>query len=119
VRGRHRKAPTHGRPKLLLGAGIALLSSPWPSASPWLQPTPPWPRSTPAPPPAELAGADAVPEETARLLAGGLASHLSGRVLAGEAEGLHESHELLLHYLLAPSFAATSHSAEERRARRQ
>lgn len=71
------------------------------------------------PPPAELAGADAVPEETARLLAGGLSSHLSGRVLAGEAERLHESHELLLHYLLAPSFAATSHSAEERRARRQ
>jgi AcrR family transcriptional regulator len=52
------------------------------------------------PPAAELAGG-AVPEETARLLAGGLASHLSGRVLAGEAERLPESHELLLGYVLA------------------
>jgi AcrR family transcriptional regulator len=53
------------------------------------------------------------PEETARLLAGGLASHLSGRVLAGEAERLSESHELLLGYLLAAS-PATSRSAGER-----
>jgi hypothetical protein len=44
-----------------------------------------------------------VPEETARLLAGGLVSHLSGRVLAGEAERLPELHQLLLAYLLAPS----------------
>jgi AcrR family transcriptional regulator len=41
-------------------------------------------------------------EETARLLAGGLASHLSGQILAGKAEQLPESHDLLLSYLLAP-----------------
>jgi AcrR family transcriptional regulator len=52
-----------------------------------------------------------VPEETARLLAGGLVSHLSGRVLAGEAERLAESHELLLQYLLAPSLPAASTAA--------
>ena len=52
------------------------------------------------------AGRRSVPEETARLLAGGLASHLSGRVLAGEAERLPELHDLLLRYLLAPSLAA-------------
>lgn len=40
-------------------------------------------------------------EETARLLAGGIASHLSGRVLAGQAERLPGDHELLLQYLLA------------------
>ncbi len=54
-------------------------------------------------------------EETARLLADGLASHLSGRVLAGEAERLPEAHDLLLRYLLAPHEAAVS-SADERRA---
>jgi len=53
-------------------------------------------------PPAELPGGEVVPEETLRLLAGGLASHLSGRVLAGEAERLVEDHDLLLGYLLAP-----------------
>ena len=47
-------------------------------------------------------GGEVVPEETVRLLAGGLASHLSGRVLAGEAERLAEDHDLLLQYLLAP-----------------
>lgn len=61
----------------------------------------------------ERAGA-AVPEEIARLLAGGLASHLSGRVLAGEAERLAESHDLLLGYLLAATSPATSRSADER-----
>lgn len=62
------------------------------------------------------AGAVAVSPETARLLAGGLASHLSGRVLAGEAERLPESHDLLLGYLLAPVLPAASRSANERRA---
>jgi AcrR family transcriptional regulator len=60
----------------------------------------------------------AAQEETTRLLAGGLASHLSGRVLAGEAERLPESHELLLGYLLAPSAPAASRSADQRRAER-
>jgi len=66
-------------------------------------------------PPAD-AGTDAsaMPEETSRLLAGGLASHLSGRVLGGEAEHLAESHDLLLGYLLAGSSQATSRSADER-----
>lgn len=53
-------------------------------------------------PPAELG---AVSEEMPRLLAAGLVSHLSGRVLAGEAERLADSHGLLLQYLLAPSLA--------------
>ncbi|MGC1164777.1 MAG: TetR/AcrR family transcriptional regulator [Solirubrobacterales bacterium] len=69
------------------------------------------------PPAAELARAS-VPEETARLLAGGLASHLSGRVLVGEAERLPESRGLLLSYLLAPS-QAISRSADERLAERR
>jgi AcrR family transcriptional regulator len=59
-------------------------------------------------PPAALPGGEGMPEETARLLAGGLASHLSGRVLAGEAERLPQDHELLLQYLLAPSRSAAS-----------
>lgn len=63
---------------------------------------------------AELPGREAISEETARLLAGGLASHLSGRVLAGEAERLPESHELLLQYLLVPSLPAASSAAGER-----
>ena len=54
-------------------------------------------------------------EETARMLAGGLASHLSGRILAGEAELLPELHDSLLQYLLAPSLAALR-TADERRA---
>jgi AcrR family transcriptional regulator len=61
-----------------------------------------------------LRGGEGLSEETARLLAGGLASHLSGRVLAGEAERLPESHELLLQYLLAPSLPAASSAAAER-----
>lgn len=62
-------------------------------------------------PPAELAGGEVVPEETLRLLAGGLASHVSGRVLAGEADRLAEDHDLLLRYLLAPSQGADAHVA--------
>lgn len=57
-------------------------------------------------PPSELSGGEVVPEETLRLLAGGLASHLSGRVLAGEAERLSEDHDVLLGFLLAPTQAA-------------
>lgn len=60
-------------------------------------------------------GQGAVSEETARMLAGGLASHLSGRVLAGEAEKLPELHDLMLQYLLAPSLAALR-TTDERRA---
>lgn len=56
-----------------------------------------------------------VSAETALMLAGGLASHLSGRILAGEAERLPELHDALLRYLLAPSLAAL-HTADERRA---
>lgn len=62
-------------------------------------------------PAAELSKGEVVSEESTRLLAGGLASHLSGRVLAGEAERLPESHELLLQYLLVPSIAATPSAA--------
>jgi len=62
-------------------------------------------------PPAELPGGERVPEETPRLLAGGLASHLSGRVLAGEAELLGEDRDLLLEYLFAPSLAANARVA--------
>ena len=69
-------------------------------------------------PAAEAVGGEAVTMETWRLLAGGLTSHLSGRLLAGEAERLPESHDLLLSYLLAPFLAATSRSADERRAER-
>lgn len=62
------------------------------------------------------AGADGeVSEETARMLAGGLASHLSGRILAGGAERLPELHDPLLQYLLAPSLAALR-TTDERRA---
>jgi AcrR family transcriptional regulator len=67
-------------------------------------------------PPTEIPGGEAVPEETRRLLAGGLASHLSGRVLAGEADRLPGDHDLLFQYLLAPSSAATPRSANQRRA---
>ncbi len=62
-------------------------------------------------PPAELPGGERVPEETLRLLAGGLTSHLSGRVLAGKAERLGEDRDLLLEYLLAPSLAANARVA--------
>jgi AcrR family transcriptional regulator len=57
-------------------------------------------------PPAELPGGEVVPVETLRLLAGGLASHVSARVLAGEAERLPQDHDLLLGFLLAPTQAA-------------
>jgi AcrR family transcriptional regulator len=62
-------------------------------------------------PPTEAPGGEAVPEETLRLLAGGLASHLSARVLAGEGERLGEDHDLLLQYLLAPTVAANARVA--------
>jgi AcrR family transcriptional regulator len=63
------------------------------------------------PPGAEASSGDAIAEETARLLAGGLASHVSGRVLAGEAERLPDDRDLLLQYLLAPSLAAGARAA--------
>jgi AcrR family transcriptional regulator len=65
-------------------------------------------------PPADV-GAGVVSEETARMLAGGLASHLSGLILAGEAERLPALHDALLRYLLAPSLAALR-TTDERRA---
>jgi AcrR family transcriptional regulator len=70
------------------------------------------------PPPAGFGGDQVVSAQTARLLAGGLTSHLSGRVLAGEAERLPESHDLLLQYLLSPSLPAASRDAGERLAAR-
>jgi AcrR family transcriptional regulator len=69
-------------------------------------------------PPAELAAGGPVSAETLRLLAGGLVSHLSGRVLAGEAERLPESRDLLLRYLLASLLPTASSSTGERRAAR-
>lgn len=57
----------------------------------------------------------ALSAETARMLAGGLASHLSGQILGGEAERLSELHGPLLQYLLAPSLAALR-TTDERRA---
>jgi AcrR family transcriptional regulator len=62
-------------------------------------------------PAAEIPGGEVVPEETLRLLAGGLASHVSGRVLAGDAERLPEDHDLLLGFLLAPTQAADARVA--------
>jgi hypothetical protein len=54
-------------------------------------------------PPAGAPGREDVSPESTRLLAGGLVSYLSGRVLAGEAEKLPDAHDFLLEYLLAPS----------------
>jgi AcrR family transcriptional regulator len=62
-------------------------------------------------PSAEVRGGEVVPEETLRLLAGGLASHVSGRVLAGDAERLPENHDLLIEFLLAPTQAADARVA--------
>ena len=53
-------------------------------------------------------GDGAIDAELARLLAGGLASYIAGRILAGEVERLPDHHNVLLEYLLAPS-QATSH----------
>jgi AcrR family transcriptional regulator len=60
------------------------------------------------PPSAELPVGREISKETARLLAGGLASHLSRRVLAGEAERIAEDYDLLLQYLLAPYETASA-----------
>jgi AcrR family transcriptional regulator len=60
--------------------------------------------------PVDLASGE-LPDETLRLLAGGLASHVSGRVLRGEAERLPEDHDLLLGFLLAPTQAADARVA--------
>ncbi|HEX5414423.1 MAG TPA: TetR/AcrR family transcriptional regulator [Chloroflexota bacterium] len=46
-------------------------------------------------------GRNPLPPGTARLLAGGLTSYVSGRILAGEAGGLPASRDLLLGYLFA------------------
>jgi AcrR family transcriptional regulator len=54
------------------------------------------------PSPEELLGGEPISEETARLLAGGLASYISGQLLAGESARLPELHDPLLQYLLAP-----------------
>lgn len=62
-------------------------------------------------PPGVLPGGEVMPEETLRLLAGGLVSHLAGRVLAGEAERLGDDHTLLLEYLLVPSLATDARVA--------
>lgn len=62
-------------------------------------------------PPSDPPGRERVPEETLRLLAGGLASHISGRVLAGEGERLGDDHDLLLAYLLASSTTANARLA--------
>ncbi len=62
-------------------------------------------------PPPELPGGEVVPEETLRLLAGGLTSHLSARVLAGEAEQLGRDHDPLLRFLLVPMQAADARVA--------
>ena len=62
-------------------------------------------------PSAGMSGGEVVPEETLRLLAGGLASHVSARVLAGEAERLPQDHDLLLGFLLAPTQAADARVA--------
>jgi AcrR family transcriptional regulator len=63
--------------------------------------------------PPSAGGTETVSEETARLLAGGLASHLSGRVLAGEAARLPDDHELLVEYLLAPIQTAAPARADQ------
>jgi AcrR family transcriptional regulator len=60
------------------------------------------------PPSGELPDGREISKETARLLAGGLASHLSRRVLAGEAEHLPEDYDFLLRYLLAPYETASA-----------
>lgn len=52
-------------------------------------------------PPVELTEGEPASDEILRLQAGGLASYLSGRALAGEVESLPEAHGALLRYLLA------------------
>jgi len=62
-------------------------------------------------PPGGSSHGGVVPEETLRLLAGGLASHVSGRILAGQADRLPEDHDFLLGFLLAPTQAADARVA--------
>jgi AcrR family transcriptional regulator len=69
-------------------------------------------------PPTCLPGAAPIPDETARIVAGGLASHISGRLLAGDADSLPELHWPLLEYLLTPYRTAASLPAAEQRAAR-
>jgi hypothetical protein len=69
-------------------------------------------------PPGDLSGGEPVSEETARLLAGGLASSISGRLLSGEAERLPDLHKPLLGYLLTPYRTAAPGAAGARRAAR-
>jgi hypothetical protein len=59
-----------------------------------------------------LPGDEAVSEESARMLAGGVVSHLSGRAFAGETQRLADSHDLLLRYLLVPSYRPATGSVE-------
>jgi AcrR family transcriptional regulator len=61
-------------------------------------------------PPATFSGG-AVTGETLRLVAGGLVSHASSRVLAGETERLPQDHDLLLGFLIAPTEAANARIA--------
>lgn len=65
-------------------------------------------------PPATAGEKGEVSEETTQLLAGGLASRLSGQILAGEAERLPALHDQILQYLLAPSLAALRTTNERR-----
>jgi AcrR family transcriptional regulator len=61
----------------------------------------------------QIAAGSEPSEQTALLLAGGLSSYLSGRILAGGAERLAEAHDTLLDYLVAASLPAAG--ADERR----
>ena len=58
--------------------------------------------------PPVVGGVEEVSEEAARMLAGGLASRLSGCILAGEAEQLPELHDTMLRFLLAPARLTTA-----------
>lgn len=62
-------------------------------------------------PPSEPSGGEPIPAETLRLLAGGLVSHISGRILAGEADRLSDDHSILLAYLRASTLATDARVA--------
>lgn len=51
---------------------------------------------------AAVPGTPTLGPENALMLAGGIVSHLGGRVLGGEVERLPESQELLLRFVLGP-----------------